>query len=137
MKKLYRLRKEKIIGGVCGGLGRYFNIDPVIVRLLWAVAFLLGGVGFLAYIIAWIVIPEEPLDTATPQTESNVIITQTNRTISVEIIIGAILVLFGLVSLGSSLGWFNWQLVWKIAVPSIVVLVGLFVVVYAIKRKES
>jgi len=58
-KRLYRSRKERIIGGVCGGLGYYFDIDPVFIRLIWAVLFFVGGIGLLAYIIAWIIVPEE------------------------------------------------------------------------------
>jgi phage shock protein C len=60
-KRLFRSRKERILGGVCGGMGNYFNMDPVIMRLIWAVLFFCAGIGFLAYIIAWIIIPEEPL----------------------------------------------------------------------------
>ena len=56
-KRLYRSRKDKIIGGVCGGIAEYFNIDPVIVRLLWIILVLLGGTGILAYIIALIIVP--------------------------------------------------------------------------------
>lgn len=59
-KRLYRSKTEKIFGGVCGGLGNYFSIDPVLVRVIWAVLLFAGGVGFLAYILAWIIIPEEP-----------------------------------------------------------------------------
>ncbi|MCX6251962.1 MAG: PspC domain-containing protein [Bacteroidetes bacterium] len=59
-KRLYRSVKDRVIGGVCGGLGNYFNLDPVLVRVLWAILFFVGGVGFLAYIIAWIIVPEEP-----------------------------------------------------------------------------
>ena len=59
-KRLYRSRKERIIGGVCGGLGNYLNVDPVFTRLIWAVLFFFGGIGLLAYIIAWIIVPEEP-----------------------------------------------------------------------------
>jgi phage shock protein C len=59
-KRLYRSGKERILGGVCGGIGEYFDIDPTIVRLLW-VLFILGfGTGLLAYIIAWIIIPRNP-----------------------------------------------------------------------------
>jgi len=60
-KRLYRSKIDRVLGGVCGGLGKYFNIDPVLARVLWAVSFFVGGVGFLAYIIAWIIIPEEPV----------------------------------------------------------------------------
>lgn len=55
-RRLYRNPDDRILGGVCSGLGSYFDIDPVIIRIIWAVLLLIG-VGFLAYIIAWIVIP--------------------------------------------------------------------------------
>lgn len=48
---------DKVIGGVCSGLARYFDIDPVIIRLIMAVLFFTAGIGLLAYIIAWAVIP--------------------------------------------------------------------------------
>lgn len=62
MKKLYRNRTEKMISGVCGGIAVYFNIDPTIVRLLWAVISLFSASipGILLYIICSVVIPEEP-----------------------------------------------------------------------------
>ncbi len=58
-KKLYRSSKNKILGGVCAGLGEYFDVDPTVIRLLWVVIFLMGGSGILIYIIFWIVLPEE------------------------------------------------------------------------------
>jgi len=60
-KRLFRSRKDRILGGVCGGLGNYLNVDPVLVRVVWAILFFAAGVGFLAYILAWIIIPEEVL----------------------------------------------------------------------------
>ena len=60
IKRLYRSRNERVLGGVCAGIGHYFNIDPVLVRVAWAVAFFAAGIGFLGYIIAWIIVPEEP-----------------------------------------------------------------------------
>ena len=59
-KRIYRSKYDRVLGGVCSGLGNYFNIDPVLVRVLWAVSFFVGGVGLLGYIIAWIIIPEDP-----------------------------------------------------------------------------
>ena len=59
-KRVYRNTTHKVIGGVCSGLGDYFDIDPVLIRLLWAVGFFCGGIGLLAYILAWIIIPEKP-----------------------------------------------------------------------------
>ena len=58
-KRIYRSKTNRIIGGVCGGVGDYLGIDPVLVRLLWVGSILLAGVGLLFYLIAWIVIPEE------------------------------------------------------------------------------
>jgi len=60
MKRLYRSKNNKIIAGVCSGIAEYFNIDPTIVRLLWLPLALSGGAGVIAYIIAWVIIPEEP-----------------------------------------------------------------------------
>ena len=58
-KRLYRSRTDKIIGGVCGGVANYFNIDPVFIRLIFVLLFLLKGSGVLIYIIAWIIMPLE------------------------------------------------------------------------------
>jgi len=60
MRRLYRSRRERVIAGVCGGLAEYFNVDVTIVRLVWAVAVFAGGTGILAYILAVLIIPEEP-----------------------------------------------------------------------------
>lgn len=57
-KKLYRPKNDRIIAGVCAGVAKYFNIDPTIARVLWALLVLLGGTGLLAYLICWILIPE-------------------------------------------------------------------------------
>jgi phage shock protein PspC (stress-responsive transcriptional regulator) len=59
IKKLYRSRDNKMVGGVCAGLAKYFELDPTLVRLGMAVLMVLGG-GILIYIIAWVIVPEEP-----------------------------------------------------------------------------
>ena len=59
-KKLYRSSKSREIGGVCGGMAEYFNIDPTIVRLVWIILLFISlGTAILAYIIAWIIIPRK------------------------------------------------------------------------------
>ena len=59
VRRLYRSKTNRIPGGVCGGLGDYFNLGPVLIRLLWVLfTFLSGGGGILAYLIVWILIPE-------------------------------------------------------------------------------
>lgn len=62
MKRLYRSRDQRMIAGVAGGIAEYFNIDPTIVRLIWVLLALPGGIpGILLYIISWIIIPLEPV----------------------------------------------------------------------------
>ncbi|MHB1420590.1 MAG: PspC domain-containing protein [Bacillota bacterium] len=60
MKKIYRSRKDKMLGGVCGGLSAYFCVDVTLIRIIWVVVALAGGIGFLAYVIAWVLIPLSP-----------------------------------------------------------------------------
>jgi len=61
MKRLYRSRKDRMIAGVCSGLGGYLQIDPTIVRIIFIALFFAGGGGVLVYLILWFVTPEEPL----------------------------------------------------------------------------
>ncbi|HQA47141.1 MAG: PspC domain-containing protein [Clostridiales bacterium] len=57
-KKLYRSQTDKKIAGVCGGVAEYFGIDSTLVRLGWILFTFAGGSGILAYIIAWIIMPD-------------------------------------------------------------------------------
>ena len=58
-KKLLRSTKNRMVAGVCGGIGGYFNVDPTVIRLVWVILTLFSmGAGVIAYIIAWIIIPE-------------------------------------------------------------------------------
>jgi phage shock protein C len=60
-RRLYRSRSDTMLGGVASGLATYLNADPALVRIAWAVLIpLTGGIAFLAYIVGWVVIPEEP-----------------------------------------------------------------------------
>ena len=58
-KRLYRSSTNRVLGGVCGGIGEFFNIDPTLIRLGWVLFCAMGGSGVLAYVIAAIIIPEE------------------------------------------------------------------------------
>lgn len=57
MKRIYRSRQDRMVCGVCGGIAEYFDLDPSLVRLGWIIFYAMGGSGFIAYIIAAIVIP--------------------------------------------------------------------------------
>ena len=59
-KRLYRSVRDKNLAGVCGGVAEYFNIDPTIVRILWLIFSLFYFAGVVAYIIAVLVVPQNP-----------------------------------------------------------------------------
>jgi phage shock protein C len=61
VQRLYKSRKDKVLDGVCGGIGDYFNVDTVVIRVIWVLAtiFSAGGFGILAYLIAMLIIPRE------------------------------------------------------------------------------
>lgn len=58
-KRLFRSKKNSVIGGVCGGLGNYFDTDPIIFRALFVITFFAVGSGILVYIVLWIITPLE------------------------------------------------------------------------------
>jgi phage shock protein C len=66
-KRLVRPRQGRKIAGVCAGLAEYFDLDVTLIRVVWLVVLLAAGVGFFAYIIAWIVMPDEPEVLPVPQ----------------------------------------------------------------------
>lgn len=59
-KKLYKSTTDRKLCGVCAGIANYLNIDPTVVRLLWALITFVGGAGVIAYIVCALVIPDEP-----------------------------------------------------------------------------
>lgn len=59
VKHLFRPQNNKLIAGVCAGIAQYFNIDATIVRILWVVFTFMGGAGILAYLICWLIIPQQ------------------------------------------------------------------------------
>lgn len=60
-KKLYRSRDGKLICGVCAGIAEYFNIDPTVVRVAFALFAFMGGSGILAYLVAAVIMPPKPV----------------------------------------------------------------------------
>lgn len=59
-RRLYRSRTDKMIGGVAGGLAEYFDVDPVFIRIAFVLLLFLSGIGFIAYILLWILVPKTP-----------------------------------------------------------------------------
>ena len=59
-KRLYRSASDRMLLGVCGGIGEYLNVDSTIIRLWWAILVFWGGIGILAYLVAAVIIPGQP-----------------------------------------------------------------------------
>jgi phage shock protein C len=116
-----RSRSERVVAGVCGGIGRYLGVDPVLLRIAFVILALANGLGVIAYVIAWVAIPEErrgqPLGPA-PQPRR-----ETGR-----LVLGGALVVLGLVLLLDRLAPRLDELFWPVAVVAVgvaVMLVGL------------
>jgi phage shock protein PspC (stress-responsive transcriptional regulator) len=137
-EKLYRSRKQKIIAGVAGGLSDYFNIDPVIIRILFVVFSILHGSGILIYIILWIAIPEEPFDVAyninnqsEPNNTNTNDIPPTKNSCSPRFITGLILVFIGVVFLLNNLiPSFDFSDIF----PYILILIGILLISNSFKK---
>ncbi len=82
MKELKRSQTDRMVAGVCGGIGVYLGIDPNVIRLVWVVFTVFGvGLGLLAYLLAWIIIPEEEMPPAAeaPPEPADVITVEPNE----------------------------------------------------------
>ncbi len=153
--KLYRSKKNCVIGGVCGGIAEYFDIDPTLVRLLAILIFFFGGSGIIVYIIGWIIIPQNPNGNTEDDSESKEEIKgkikketgKTNKKLEENlpeegskdksgknrnIILGVILIIAGLIFMGSIffpwIAWIAWGTFW----PVIIIVVGLVIIIRAI-----
>jgi len=137
--RLYKSRKNKVIDGVCGGIGEYFGIDPVIIRLLWVALFFAYGSGIILYIIAMIIIPPAPINREREQEEVTDSSSgfkdefhknerrndnfQDKRVIS--IVVALFLIFIGASLMLSLLTPFNFfQISWKIIVSLILIAIG-------------
>lgn len=143
-KKLYRSREDRVIGGVCGGLADFFDIDSTWIRLGFILIVLAGGAGILAYIIAWIVIPEEPVRSKRKAEEGEVIVegeieeeyadnpTDDKNYDQRQKILGFILVILGVFFLIDRwLPFFRWERFW----PLLIVVLGLSLLIKGVRKR--
>ena len=142
-KKMYRSTTDSMLGGVCGGLGAYFEFDPNLIRLIFVVVAIVPGIGIPAYLALWLLVPEESKTEKTSLgervREGADEITERARTLGNELrdksgssvpvtslAVGLVLIVVGIGFLLRNLGltWLNWVAriwVW----PSLLILVGL------------
>jgi len=159
-KKLYRSRSDRMISGVCGGLAKYFDIDPTIVRIIAVLSIFASGVGILAYIILAIVVPlegskaAEPKDTIRENVEEmkeaagelgrEIQSTLTEKEGESEEVaevrhrrrslFGIILIVLGVIFLAGSFDlfwWFRWSYLW----PLILIAIGVLIIL-GVRRKR-
>lgn len=117
-KKFYRSTGDRMIGGVCGGLARYLDWDPTLVRIISAVLILFSnGIGLLAYILTWILAPEDESD---GEPARHVDSEQRRR------IVGGVLIgVGGLLLIGRFIAWFDF----KIVMAVVLVAAGIYIIV--------
>ncbi len=139
-KRLQRSKSDRMIAGVCGGVAEYFGIDALVVRLLWAVAVLVGGTGLFGYVLAWIIIPENPAQSDAKK--------ESGRNSSA--IWGGLLVIVGILFLLRQLQWVDfhpfryraywhpqfWDFDFDLFFPVILIALGAFYV-YSVLTKEK
>lgn len=122
--RLRRSRDDKIIAGVCGGLGRYLGVDPVLVRIAFVVLALAGGGGVLLYVAAWILVPEEREGESLGQGRPS-------SAETLRLIFGGTLIAVGAIAL---LG-VSFPLLWKYIWPLALIVIGLAIIVQASSRR--
>lgn len=134
VKKLYRSQKSKVISGVCGGFSEYFEVDVVIIRILFVLLALIQGIGLLVYLVAIFIIPVNPNSSATAGANQK----STTGSQGLVLIIGAVLVLIGLYYTMDNIFYFprhifysfpfrfDWDLFW----PLLLILIGVLYLIH-------
>ena len=161
-KRLYRSRSDRMVWGVCGGLAKYFGIDPTIVRVIFVLLIFANGLGLLAYVILAIIVPlesskvtppketvrenvEEMKETATElgreiqstlageEGESEEVTKTRRRRLN---LFGIVLIVVGILFLLGSFNlfwWFQWGNLW----PLIIVAIGVLIILSARRRRHD
>jgi phage shock protein C len=133
-KRLYRSKNDKMIGGVCGGFGEYLGMDAIIIRIIWVISLFLGGVGFILYLAALIMIPENPDEKSSE--------TQGRKKTDKNVLLGTLLIILGSFFLLRQFGimphinfWsLPWQSFWALA---LIILGVLLIFNFAPGNKEK
>lgn len=127
-RQLRRSRENRVLGGVCGGVGRYVDVDPVLFRLAFLLLVVAGGAGILLYIIAWIVIPEF----SSVEEEQQMYTGHVGAPVMASTFVGGALVVIGLVVLlRQFVDWFDF----RVMAALVLIGIGMVVVMRGMKRE--
>lgn len=144
-RKLYRSRGDRIIAGVCGGLGEYFTIDPILVRLIFVLLAIMGGHGVLLYLLLAIIVPLEPGENVDVNRKEKIKEFATGVQAGVQRVArdlkenrswfsnprhlaGSIILFIGFAALFSQMFpeyWLGWEVMW----PVLLLLIGLYIII--------
>ncbi len=130
-KKLMRTQHDRMIAGVCGGLGHYLGLEPVLIRLAFVLFTLAGGAGMLVYLILWIVVPQEGARAAAGPVQ--ITGDQQQRT---ALLVGGGLILIGAWTLLGNipgLAWLSLHNLW----PLLLIAIGVMMIVNYSKQREG
>jgi phage shock protein PspC (stress-responsive transcriptional regulator) len=136
-RRLYRSKENRVLFGVCGGIGEYFDVDPTIIRIIFVLFSIWGGIGIVLYIVGLIVIPES----RDKKEENFAKVSDKGKTDedqccghhgrSHEYVIGLFIILLGLYFLFRNfLPWLSFQLFW----PALLIFVGLLLIFSSVKK---
>ena len=122
-RRLYRNQTNKVLAGVCSGLGEYLNMDTTVVRLVWIILTLLGGAGIIAYILAWLIIPEKPVESGQANPQSNHDFTAV-RIFGFLFVGAGVAILLDNLDILSFHRW--WHMSWEFVFPGLLILAGVY-----------
>lgn len=133
VRRLYRSTTERYIGGVCGGLGEYFNVDPAFVRILFVLLTFASGFGLLAYLILWISVRKRPAGMPLDEPIADPAGAPIQRDYSPwsRLLPGILLIALGVIFfIHENVYWFDIEDVWEKFWPVTLIAVGLLLVLY-------
>lgn len=132
IKKLFRSRQDRYLGGVAGGLAEYLNLDANLIRILFLVFTFIGGIGLILYLVALFIIPENPNQNEKERKQVGKDST---------FLLAVILILFGILLLTRELGIFDyfsfWKIPWTILWAVFLICIGLFLIFASNKASGS
>ena len=132
-RRLYKSRKNRVIDGVCGGLGEYLDMDPTLIRVGWVVLALLWGSGIVAYLVAMIVMPRRAVEKAESETREEEGLDSQKWWGVLLIVVGLILLINSYIPQYHHL-WFWWQPMGRLLWPLFLVVIGLWILGKQLRR---